>query len=254
MEKKLLLAGTLAVLAIAPAGAQKEPAALISQLPTWNTSGSISGVPGNTTVNAPWSIITRTGPLCNQLPTAALTTEYPGNQTPPLGGKGHGDHPDVLKNLSTMLVPLGQYHHISGMLVPNNAIVMHPAAGPQCAVLRFTVPANQPSGKKYAINASFKGAYPIPGSSPQMPGHPGCNIQVPECGVRATVRIVRYPVIGPITSTLVGQVNTATIGGGGVSVQANNLKPGDAIEFGVFNKGHYGFDSTILEGKIKRIN
>lgn len=234
MKKHHLLGVALVALAIAPAAQASQ---------TWKSDQSISGTSGSSTVNAPWSILSRSGSNCDQGTPTALTTEFVnGSVSPELAGKGGATWPAVLKNVSSTT-------NVHGMIIPLNRIWMHPGGGAAeaCVMLRFTVPSNQPANRMYMIHANFMGAYPKPNASPPQPGHPGGV--GPMAGVKGMIRVTKSGV-----NTQVGlQIDTATIGGG-TAGGARVLNPGDTIDFAVWYKGDYGYDSTLLEGAIVRVN
>lgn len=261
MRKSYLNLGALAALAVSSNGALAAPTAAeatneterSAQMPavqTWYTRDSIMGSPGNTTVGSVWKIGYMSGPNCDQGVFTELLNEYPASALPGLGGKGDTTHPDVLKNL-------GLNTSISGMNIPQKRIVMHPggSAVQACVVLRFTVPAGTPSGKKYRVTANFMGPYPIPGGNPAQPGSNGTN---PAGGVMGMIRVKRCNgYIITCRFQLGVQVDTGNNGGGttsGTTDQLRVLSPGHTIDFAIWNKGNYGFDSTLLEGKVERLN
>lgn len=242
MKKSYLLAGALAMLAIAPA-AQAAPQ-------QWPVHQAISGGPGSTTVNLPWSIVSRSGPNCNGGPTTSLNTEF-NNGIPTVGGKG-STNSDATPYVTRKFLGPENTPHIAGTMlrILINNILMHPASGPQCAILRFTIPtpSSGPMLRPYRINAHFAGALGNPNSSPPYSTNYAGGPPSASLGVRGMILINGVP-YGTVVDTANGGGHAST--GTGAPIM---LFPGTTIDFAVHNKGEYSFDVTTLDGYVRRVN
>ena len=186
------------------------------------TPTPITGNPAISNMDPNWKMFRMMGVGCNTgIPAQLLTSYTSGMIDGGHDGLGGDDLPIVARNFDSSTVTI-----IGSILVPANAVLMHPGPNNECAVLRYTAPI----AGVYLVSAQYRGAYANNGVS----SGDGVTGMVLKNGIQ----------VG-------NTVNTAT--GVGSIEQQVTLCAGDKIDYAVHMKKNHRYDSTILAGQVAKI-